>query len=116
MQFKQYFPDEGLTQVIPISKLEWNDFIEWAYNMTGKFDGEIDSYLMRLKRAKEKGEGLFLRKKDPWDRKLMEKLDMDEELGFVGTEAYVKEYHVTKRRYEFALEKENVNGKDPSSD
>ena len=114
MTFKQYFPDEGLVQVVPISKLEWNDFIEWCYNMTNKFEGEIDQYLLRLKRAKEKGEGILLHKKDPWDKKLMEKLSMDEDLGFVGTEAYIKEYHVTKRRYENAILKEAESGKDPS--
>jgi len=110
MTYKQYFPDEGLAQVVPITKLEWNDLIEWSYGMTNKFDGEIDSYLMRLKKAKEKGEGMLLHKKDPWDKKIMEKLYIDEEIGFVGTETYIREYHVTKRRYEFAIQKENVNG------
>jgi hypothetical protein len=102
MQFKQYFPDKGLTHVIALTQIEWNNLLEWIYTMTEKHQGEIENYIIRIQKIKNRQEGLFLNAKDPWDQKIINKLNITEPLGFVGREDFIENYHITKRRYEHA--------------
>jgi len=106
LTWKQYFPDQGLTQVIAMEQYEYDSFWEYIYQSIELLTKDKPhDVLMRIKRLRESKEPIFLNKNQEWDSIIMKKYGIDESLGFIGTMKHIEKCEVTSKRFEIALQK-----------
>jgi len=98
--WKQYYPDVGLIQVIALDRYEHDKFTNYLYSIA-----KSEDELLAIRPIKEKREPFKLDNKIEWHKVIFNKYNINEDLGLIATENFLKNDEIFMNRYNKAMEK-----------